>query len=148
MNQRFKLIPAVYLILRRDNQVLLLRRANTGYADGQYSFVAGHLDGDETATQGLIREAKEEAGITITEDDILFAHVAHRLCRGEPNNERLDLFFECWNWEGEITNMESEKCDDLSWYDINEIPEKTLPYIRSIITDVLNKKMYSEHLTN
>lgn len=34
---RFKLIPAVYLLLRQDNEVLLLRRANTGYQDGKYS---------------------------------------------------------------------------------------------------------------
>lgn len=56
---RFKLIPAVYLLLRSKGKILLLRRSNTGYQDGMYSLIAGHLDGDELGTEGLIREAKE-----------------------------------------------------------------------------------------
>jgi 8-oxo-dGTP diphosphatase len=66
MQHRFKRIPAVYLILRRDSQVLLLKRANTGYQDGKYSLIAGHLEGDELATEATAREAKEEAGISVT----------------------------------------------------------------------------------
>jgi 8-oxo-dGTP diphosphatase len=81
MKERFKLIPAVYLLLRQDDEVLLLRRANTGYQDGKYSLIAGHLDGDELATEGMIREAKEEAGITIVKEDLKFVHLAHRLTR-------------------------------------------------------------------
>lgn len=41
--ERFKVVPAVYLVLRRGEGVLLLRRANTGYQDGKYSLIAGHL---------------------------------------------------------------------------------------------------------
>lgn len=54
--ERFRLIVAVYLILRQNGKILLARRANTGYADGFYSLPAGHLDGDELATEGMARE--------------------------------------------------------------------------------------------
>ena len=40
MTEPFKLISTVYLLLRRDDELLLLRRANTGYQDGKYSLVA------------------------------------------------------------------------------------------------------------
>ena len=40
MTEPFKLISTVYLLLRRDDELLLLRRANTGYQDGRYSLVA------------------------------------------------------------------------------------------------------------
>lgn len=63
MNERHSNIPAAYLTLFRDNKVLLLRRCNTGYEDGNYSMVAGHVDQGETFTQAIIRESNEEAGI-------------------------------------------------------------------------------------
>lgn len=146
MKERFKLIPAVYLLLRRGDEVLLSRRANTGYQDGKYSLVAGHLDGDELAIDAMIREAQEEAGITVDTKDISFVHLAHRLTRNEPGQERLDMFFECWNWQGEITNMEPEKCDDLAWHKIEDLPSDTLPLIKLVIGDIMDGSHYSEYV--
>lgn len=145
--ERFKLILAVYLVLRKENEVLLLRRANTGYQDGKYSLVAGHLDGDETATAGMVREAKEEAGIDIDPSKLKLVHTAHRLKRGEPGQERIDLFYELRDWQGEITNMEPEKCDDLSWFDIDNLPANMLPFIRLVLNDISQGINYSEYLT-
>lgn len=61
--QRHKIVPAVFLLLIKNNKVLLLKRQNTGYADGKYSLVSGHVDKGETMQEAIIREAKEEAGI-------------------------------------------------------------------------------------
>lgn len=146
-NERFKLIPAVYLVLRKDNQVLLLRRANTGYQDGKYGLVAGHLDGDELATAAMVREAKEEAGVTVRPEDLRFAHVAHRLSRNQPGQERVDIFFEATEWQGEVVNVEPEKCDDLSWFDIDDLPENMLPFVKLVLTDIAQGKQYSEYVT-
>lgn len=146
MKERFKLIPAVYLILRRDDQVLLLRRANTGYQDGKYSVIAGHLDGNELAVDGMLREAREEVGIVISKEDLRFVHVAHRLTRNEVGQERLDLFFECSAWKGEVKNMEPAKCDKLGWYPITNLPDDTLPFIRLVLADVEVGKRYAEYI--
>lgn len=146
IEQRFKLIPAVYLVLRRDKKVLLLRRANTGYQDGKYGLIAGHLDGDELATVAMIREAKEEAGIHIDPTNLKFVHLAHRLNRNEPGQERIDIFYELTKWQGEIINAEPNKCDDLSWFDINDLPENMLPFVRRVLTYISNGVNYSEYL--
>ena len=46
---RFKAAVAVYGLLRRDDRVLLLRRAGSGFHDGELSLPAGHVDDGEDA---------------------------------------------------------------------------------------------------
>ena len=53
---RFKLVVAVHLILIENGKILLLRRYNTGYEDGNYSVVAGHIDGNESVIKAMKRE--------------------------------------------------------------------------------------------
>lgn len=54
---RFTLIAAVHLFLLDGDKVLLSRRFQTGYEDGNFSVPAGHLDGNETIHEAMIREA-------------------------------------------------------------------------------------------
>lgn len=65
--QRFTAPVTIHLFLVKDDSILLFRRYNTGYEDGNYSVVAGHLDGGETVKEAAVREAKEETGVDITE---------------------------------------------------------------------------------
>ena len=44
---RFRLPAPVYAVLERDERVLLMRRAGSGYRDGRLSLPAGHLDQGE-----------------------------------------------------------------------------------------------------
>jgi len=139
--ERFKLVPTSHLILMKNGKILMLRRFNTGYEDGNYSVVAGHLDGGETFFEAMIREAREEAGIDLRKEGLEVAHVMHRKC---PNEERIDFFILAGSWKGEPLNMEPEKCDDLSWFDIKRLPKNTIPYVRHAISCIENKVIYSE----
>lgn len=124
----------------------MLRRFNTGYEDGNYSFIAGHLDGKESFTQTIIREAKEEAGVTVKPKDIKVAHVMNRyvIKNDFGLRERIDIFFVAKKWQGEIKNMEPNKCDDLSWFSINKLPKNTIPYIKEVVNNIKKKTYYSE----
>ena len=143
---RNKITPASYLVLIRDNKILLQRRFNTGYEDGKYSFVAGHVEAGENFTQALIREIKEEAGIILEKENVSVIHIMSR--NGSSvrfaNNERIDTFFTAGKWTGEIENKEPNKCDDLSWFDLDNLPENIIPYIKEVIKHIKNKVFYSE----
>jgi mutator protein MutT len=139
--ERFKLTAAVYLVLIRENKILLLRRCNTGYFDGYYSFPAGHVEKEETLTKALIREAREEIGIILDPTDLKLIHVMNRRI---PNDERLDFFFTTEKWKGEPRIMEADKCNDLSWFGLNNLPKNTIPYIKQAIDCILKNIIYSE----
>ena len=117
---------AVHILFVRGRQVLLLRRFNTGYEDGNYSVPAGHLEGDETIAQAAIREAREEVGVTLAPADVAVVGVMHR----KAGDERVDFFVAVSVWHGEPANCERDKCDELRWCGCDELPSNTIPYIR------------------
>lgn len=127
---RFTVIPAVYLVLRRTDEVLLLRRANTGYRDGEYSLPAGHHDGGESLLSAMVREAKEEIGIDVHENDLRLAHVMHR---NAADGERVDFYFTCDKWLGDVINCEEHKCDELRWASLAALPENMIPEVRTAL---------------
>ena len=140
--KRHQNIPASYLTLIKDSKILLLRRANTGFEDGNYSMIAGHVDPNETFTRCVIREAREEAGIVLKPENLKVAHVMHRKSN---NEERVDFFFVAEKWDGEIINKEPHKCDELSWFDLDNIPKNTISYVKQAISAIRNKVYYSEN---
>ncbi len=140
---RFKLIPAAYLFLIKDNKILLQRRKNTGFEDGNYGLVSGHLDGDETVYQAMVREVKEEAGIDLKVNDLKVVHVMHRGGRGR-DNERIDFFITTKGWKGEVKNTEPDKCNDLRWFEINNLPENAIDFIKQAIECIQKNIFYSE----
>ena len=138
---RAKFPVTVHLFFLRDNQILLLRRFNTGFRDGEYSVPAGHLDGGETVMQAGIREAKEEVGVDLQETDMVFSTVMHRI----EDDERVDFFVEVHQWEGEPINAEPEKCDDVRWVEIDSLPVNTIPYVRQALANHLNRNPFDEY---
>lgn len=133
-------LVAVHLFFIQDDKILLLRRFNTGYEDGNYSVVAGHVDAGETVTQAAVREAHEEAGVRIQPGALQVIHVMNR----KSFDERIDFFVRVTAWEGEIRNMEPEKCDDLSWFALASLPTNLIPYVRAAIQNYQQGSFYSE----
>src|SRR3989338_5936786 len=110
--ERNNAVPASYLILRKGKEILFMRRKGSGYYDGWYSVPAGHVEAGELPVDALLRETKEELGITLDKNDARLVHTMYRT-KHDETGDRADLFFKVAKWAGEITNAEPHKCDDI-----------------------------------
>jgi 8-oxo-dGTP pyrophosphatase MutT (NUDIX family) len=140
MKKRNTIIPAIYLVLKRKDHIFLLRRSHTGFQDGNYSFIAGHVEKGESPRSAVCREAKEEAGIVVKEHDLKFEQVLFRTSFSKDKNafdpsapDRVDLFFSTEKWQEEPTNTEPEKCDDMRWFLLAHLPENIFPIVESFL---------------
>lgn len=134
-------IVAAYLILRRGDQVCLLLRKNTGYCDGLYGLISGHVEDGESATAAMIREAEEEAGLKLAPSQLKVVHILHRKT---PERLAMDVFFECSSWKGPVQNREPKKCEKLEFFPLTALPSTTIDYVSDVIKCVTNGQFYSE----
>lgn len=132
--RRFKLTGDVHLLLRNAGDLVLFgRRQNTGFEDGAWHVPAGHLEAGESVIQALIREAKEEVGVTITPQDVEFAHIMHSSSSGG----RAAFFFHVRDWDGEPENREPEKCSELGWFSLDALPGHLIDYCRVALQHIV-----------
>ena len=130
INKRFCLPVAVYLIVKQQDEVLLLKRLNTGFHDGKWSLVAGCLDGNESVVDAVIREAKEEADIEVKKEDLSIPTVLHR--KGDSEIwEALIFFFVTTKYHGVIKNNEPDKCESLEFFKLDSLPSDMIPYVKT-----------------
>jgi len=122
----FRTFADVFLVLTRDDRVLLALRENTGYADGQWNLPSGKVEADEDLAAAMVREAREEVGLRLTPDQLRLANVVHHRNPGEE--ARLGFFFAVEGPAGEPRNAEPHKCGGLDWFPLSELPANTVPY--------------------
>lgn len=128
-SDRFRLSAAVYGVLIQDRRVLLMRRAGSGYRDGQLGLPSGHLEGDEDLVSALIRELREELGITVDGHDVRLGVVLHSRAEDENDSEYLHLFFRVDRWASMPLIAEPDECTELVWANVNHIPADAVDYV-------------------
>ena len=135
MTDRFRVVPAAYVFLRRNESVLLQLRQNTGYRDGYWAAAAaGHVEADESVLEAAVREAREELGIELpptTSQPLCAMHRTHGNHR--PVDERVDFFFSCTTWQGEPRVVEPEKSGGLTWFALADLPDNVVPHERVVL---------------
>jgi 8-oxo-dGTP pyrophosphatase MutT (NUDIX family) len=139
-NRRHKLVGDVHLLLLNgDGEVLFGCRRNTGFEDGSYHLPSGHLEAGESMVQALIREAKEEVGITIEPEHVEFAHFMHNSSGGG----RAAFFFTVRQWGGMPENREPEKCSELRWFPLTALPDHLIDYCRAALYHITDDQAFS-----
>ena len=145
MEERYLSRIGVDIFLERKNeisgrkQILMLKRAGTGYCDGYFDLPGGHLEANEDIFDGMIREAKEEIGISIKREDMEILHIYHRYKRG-----MLKFVFKADKYEGTPINNEPDKCEKIEWIDFENLPENIVPSIKIELDNIKNCVYYSK----
>ena len=146
MKERFKSLSAVILFLTRtkDNneEILFQKRINTGYCDGFYDLSAsGHVDANESMKNAICREAKEELGIDVKEEDLEFVCMIHKNTNGCIY---YNGYFKANKWSGEPVINEPKKNEELKWFNINELPSNVVDDRLIAIENYKKNVKYSE----
>ncbi|MDR2781095.1 MAG: NUDIX domain-containing protein [Holosporaceae bacterium] len=131
---------AVYLLLKRGDEILLSLRQNTGYRDGNWSVVVGHVEEGEGVIDAIIREAKEEADIDIERDDLTVMHVMYY----HDDRPYVNFFVICKKYSEEIRNAEPHKCGGLKFFKENDLPSNTFEAVKIAIENIKNGAFFSE----
>ena len=150
---KFLTLSAAHLFLVRikggRTEVLLQKRAGDIWASGWWdATAAGHVEENEPMTTALIREAKEEAGVSFKKEDIFFCNFQHckKVFATDTDSKQpyYNGYFFVKKFEGEPRVEEPKKCSCLTWFDIKELPERLIPSRRQAIEDYLNGITYTE----
>ncbi|MEU2157932.1 methyltransferase domain-containing protein [Streptomyces sp. NPDC019396] len=127
---RHQEVVDVHLILRRGDEILLARRAGTGYGDGLWNGPSGHVEDGEDVCQAMVRETSEEIGVALGREDLRVALVMQH--RGPGGPPRTGWFFEAaYGSGGEPYNREPHKCSELAWYPLDALPRDVVAYCRA-----------------
>ena len=126
-------LVAACALIDPDGRVLLAERPAGRPMAGLWEFPGGKLEAGEQPEQTLIRELKEELGITVEEPCLAPLTFASH---GYPDFHLLMPLYVCRRWEGTVAAQEGQK---LAWVRPNrlrdyEMPPADLPLIPHLTT--------------
>ena len=125
---------SVILIVEKENKICLLRRFNTGWNDGKYAVMGGHVEDGEDPVNAVIREAKEELGITVEKENL--TQVFTLGC----SPDHIYIYFKCNKYLGDAKINEPDQCDDVQFFDINNLPTNIIEQDKLALDCIYNKK--------
>jgi 8-oxo-dGTP diphosphatase len=134
-------IPSVYILIRKQGKVVFVLREHTGWSDGNYAVPSGHVEDNETFKQAACREAKEEVGVDIRPEDLVYLQTVHRKTEKDI---RIDVWFEAIAWTGEPHNAEPHVHSEIAWLDLSKLPENVVPFMSAGLEQIDQKISYGE----
>lgn len=114
----------------RGNEILLYRRINTAYELNKLGLVGGKIEPGETPVKAMIREIKEETSLRVSETNL---KLLTSLPIKHADKNYLTHVFLVKEWNGEIQNLEPDKCGGLHWHPTNNLPDDVIPVVHDIV---------------
>jgi 8-oxo-dGTP diphosphatase len=115
------ILVAACALIDTDGRVLIAQRPEGKSMAGLWEFPGGKVEDGERPEQSLIRELKEELGITVSDAclaPLTFASHAY------PDFHLLMPLYVCRRWEGTVTALEGQQ---LAWVRPNKLRDYDMP---------------------
>ncbi|MBT2401865.1 NUDIX domain-containing protein [Streptomyces sp. ISL-100] len=132
-----------HLYLEREGTVLLGKRhPDAAFAPSTWHLLAGHCEFEAVRTC-VAREAAEESGLQIDEQDLRLVHTVHVLDPGSTQ-PRLQMFFAATRWTGEPELREPDRCTEWRWWPLNALPDQLVEYTRVALKGIARGSTYTQ----
>ncbi|MEA3345992.1 MAG: NUDIX domain-containing protein [Chloroflexota bacterium] len=116
------IISIFALIFEGDYHVLLGRRRDYDI----WNLPGGGLRHDETVTEGIVREVREETGLVVEVDRLVGVY-------SKPYKNEVALTFQCRQVDGEL--QPTEEAAEWRYFSVDDLPQELLPKHRERILD-------------
>ena len=121
----------VGVIINKKNQVLIAKRANHQHQGNKWEFPGGKVENDESPTEALTRELKEELGIEVKSASHLID------IRHEYIDKTVHLkVFEVRDWQGDAEGREGQP---LRWVERSALNQYEFPEANTEILSALSR---------
>ena len=110
-------------VINEKGEVLIEKRVNKGLTPGKLDLCSGHIDNDETQTQAMIRELKEELGIEIEEAmNVIKLDLNSVPLEFMSSNKKRNFFitFYCLKRDSSEIKMQKEEIEKIVWLPLEE----------------------------
>jgi 8-oxo-dGTP diphosphatase len=114
-------VDVVYAFIYKEDEKKILMVNNQG---GSWSLPGGAVEQGETLEQAVIRETKEETGLTIEVEKIVAVNEA---IFKEKGHHALFITFKAKIVDGEISIQDKDEISEIKWVDIQTANE-LMPY--------------------
>lgn len=113
-------VPVVALALIAANgQVLMQRRRIGAEHGGLWEFPGGKVEAGETLVSALLREIKEELGLTLKVESLEPLSFA-----ASPDQPHVILLYTCRSWEGDPVCLDGE---EIGWFAAEALDDLAMP---------------------
>lgn len=109
----------INFLIQNDKKEILLGRRINRFGEGTYSLIGGKLKNNETIENCCIRELKEEIDLEVTEDSLEVVNIATTI----TNQTFMQIGVMVKKYKGTPKIMEPNKCDDLRFFSLDNLPE-------------------------
>lgn len=111
-------LPGVTAVVRRDRELLLVQRSDTG----DWAPVTGIVDPGEDPGVAARREVLEEAGVVVSVDRLAWVQALPRTTHVNGDHATyLDHTFSCSYVSGEA-HVADDESRDVRWFDVDDLP--------------------------